>query len=59
MSTSPGSDDGYEAVDNYEDKLVEAIEAASEKSLNARINAMEFISKGLRHRFDYDFLDSR
>lgn len=59
MSTSPGSDDGYDAVDDFEDKLLEAIEAASEKSVNSRILAMDSIARGLRHRFEYDLLDGR
>ena len=50
-------DDGY--YDDFEDKLVEAIESASEKSTKGRILALEAIARSFKTRFMFDFICDR
>ena len=50
-------DDGY--YDDFEDKLVEAIESASEKSTKGRILALEAIARAFRTRYMFDFIYDR
>lgn len=50
-------DDGY--YDDFEDKLVEAIESASEKSTKGRILALEAIGRAFKTRYMFDFICDR
>ena len=50
-------DDGF--YDDFEDKLVEAIESASEKSTKGRILALEAIARAFRTRYMFDFIYDR
>lgn len=52
-----GCDDGY--YDDFEDKLMDAMSSATEKSVRARILALEAMTKAFKTRFMYDFIDER
>lgn len=46
-------------IEKYEDKLIQAIENASEKSQQTRIGALQAMSEVFMHNCLYDFLDER
>jgi hypothetical protein len=50
-------DDGY--YDDFEDKLVEAIELAGEKNMKSRILALESIARAFRTRYMFEFISDR
>lgn len=52
-----GCDDGY--YDDFEDKLMDAMSSATEKSVRARILALEAMTKAFKTRFMYDFIEER
>lgn len=57
-----GSPDGGGATggfEKYEEKLLQAIENASDKSLQTRINAFQVINEVLVHHYIPDFIDDR
>jgi hypothetical protein len=50
-------DDGF--YDDFEDKILDAINNATDKSVKSRVLALEFISRAFRSRFMYDFIIDR
>lgn len=46
-------------IEKYEDKLIQAIENASEKSQQTRTNALTVMTEVFMHHYMYDFLDER
>lgn len=46
-------------MEKYEDKLLQAIENASEKSQQTRTNALQVMTEVFMHHSMYDFLDER
>uniref|UniRef100_A0A182US99 Interferon-related developmental regulator N-terminal domain-containing protein n=1 Tax=Anopheles merus TaxID=30066 RepID=A0A182US99_ANOME len=55
-SSEPGESAG---VEKYEEKLLQAIENASDKAQQTRINAFQTINEVLVHHYIPDFLDDR
>lgn len=61
--TTPAAEDGEDGDDGYyddfEDKLIEAMESATEKSTKGRILALESIGRAFRSRYMFDFVSDR
>lgn len=60
---TPGGEDGEDGDDGYyddfEDKLIEALDSATEKSTKGRILALESIGRAFRSRYMFDFVSDR
>lgn len=52
-------DAGISSTEKYEEKLVQAIENATEKSAQTRVIALQAMSDTMMHRFLPDFIDDR
>lgn len=50
-------DDGF--YDDFEDKIIDAIGNATDKSVKSRILALDCITRAFRTRFMYDFIFDR
>lgn len=46
-------------IEKYEEKLLHAIENASEKSTQTRVNALQAMSEIFMHHYMFDFVDDR
>lgn len=58
-SDDEDSEESVGALEKYEEKLIQALENATEKSAQTRVNALQVIAEILSHRFVPDFVDDR
>lgn len=58
-SVDDESDEGVVTIEKYEEKLLQALELATEKSAQTRTNALHTIAETLSHRYLPDFVEDR
>lgn len=58
-SVEDESDDNVVAIEKYEEKLLQALELATEKSAQTRTNALQTISETLSQKYMPDFVEDR
>lgn len=58
-SVDDDSEESISSTEKYEEKLIQALENATEKSAQTRVTALQSIAEILMHRFLPDFVDDR